>query len=528
MSNAKAKSKALGGSLSKEETRLRAEQSRRDKERSRQQAAAGGAVVSTKLASAVAANKRGLGLNKVAHDFLLSVIDPSQNCCRLPGTGDEPSVPFAFGPTYDLDFSGAYHPGDDVPDKECVILKRRDSLLCDSIVWQRTVSQSTVYTGIFRSVDIATGAATLGVSQAIQLCYIRPQEFMPLYLQYTSGDDLHGDEQYLAEDDDTHWMLLSKGQSLAWTVASVSAPTATFEIVARDGPDHTVSVSNSNMPVGNYVFVVPYTGFYRLMFGVNTLTTVVTVSSFTVTTPTTRGCWRQLSVQDVSDQFGELDSFRVHGASLLCTQASSVTNMNGRVLQMQVPAGRDVLFAMRKSFTDYAHTNTRMFKPRDLYEGGYSYARIADKVKDLSLRSEWEIDAGGVLASAYWPIVSESPMLVYYLYVPEAAGRVFTIQPGLSISADGDSQWKDLQEADGDDKCIDDVIATCRGIPQHMENETHESFISQVADLASMAAPFMGAYGPGVASAAQIAKMLSSSGAGAPKRRMPRLMNGKA
>lgn len=526
----------MGGTLSKEELRLRSEQSRRDKQRAAA-SSAGAAKTVAKLGAAVgaASSKRGLGLNAVAHEFLLSVIDPSRNCCRLPGTGDEPSVPFAFGPTYDLDFSGAFNAGDDVPDKECVILKRRDSLLLDTIVWQRTITTASVYTGVFRTVDTSTGAGSLGATAALTVNSFDTIELMPLFLQYSSGDDLHGDEQYLAADGNgRHWLLLSKGAQISFTTGAPSLAANTYwYLQARDGPDTIIDgIAGSSMTATTYTSTIPYTGFYRLMVtcGNAGLSSAITVSAFSVTQPTTRGAWRQLSVQDVSDQFDELDSFRVHGSSLLLTQASSVTDMNGRVLQMQVPAGRDVLFALRKSFTDYAHTNTRMFTPRDLYEGAYSYTRIADKVKDLALRSEWEVDAGGVLASAYWPIVSQSPMLVYYLYVPNSAGRVFTIQPGLSISADGDSQWKDLQEAEGDDKCVDDVIALTRHIPQHMENETHENFISQVADLAAMAAPFMGAYGPGVASAAAIAKMLSSSGGGSggPQRRMPKMMNGRS
>jgi hypothetical protein len=390
-----------------------------------------------------------------------------------------------------------------------------------------------VYTGTFRNTSITTGAGTLGTTLTVRVPQFDAQEFLPLFLTHTSGDDIHGDEQFLAIDysDGTHWLLVSKGATVSWTVAASSADIA-FYYEARDGPDKRVVISGSAMPNGNYSFVAPYTAFYRLLIssaGTLSYSTAVQISAFVVTNPTTNGAWCQNSVQDVSDQFDELDSFRVHGSSILLTQASSVTNMNGRVLQMQVPAGCDTLYTLRKSFQDFAHSNTKMFQPRDLYEGAYSYTRIADKIKDLSLRSEWEVDADGVLAAAYWPIVSESPMLVFYLYVPVAAGRVFTFQPGLSISADGDSQWKDLQEATGDDDCIEDVLFVCRGVPQHMENETHESFISQLADLGAMAAPFLGpTYGPAVMAASGVAKMLgSASGSSVARRRAPKGFNGK-
>lgn len=519
----KAKSSSLGGTLTKGEAKARAEQSRRDKAAARSVAAQS---TSRKLATITTSRAAKSNLNRVEHDLLLAITDPSASECRYPGVGDEPIVPFAFGPTYNVDFSGATHSGDEIADQQCVIIKRSDSLLCDSIIWQKTVSTASVYTGVFRTVNASTGSGSLSSAETRVIPIATQVEVAPIYLGYTSGDDLHGDEQFPGYDTDLlEYYLMSKGSTLAFTITN-DVYNGQFQIWARDGEGRSVVASSGNLSAStanNIAFIIPYTGWYRVTTSqLSSSFATWTFSSFRVTAPTTQGAFRQLAVQDIADQLDEIGSFRVLGASILCTQASSVTNMNGRGIQIQVPSGRDLTVAMKQSFTDYAQTNTRMFTPRDLYEGLYSYKKPADRVVDFRLRNEWEADASGVLVYASFPIVSDAPMLVFYLNVPTAAGRVFTYQPGCSINCSSDSAWKDLEAADGDALCTDRVLACLRGVPQHMENETHSSFISQLADMALTAAPFLGSYGPGVATTAGLVKSLATPGMGGKQKRAPK------
>jgi len=113
-------------------------------------------------------------------------------------------------------------------------------------------------------------------------------------------------------------------------------------------------------------------------------------------------------------------------------------------------------------------------------------------------------------------------MLVFYLQVPNAPGRAFTYQPGLSVNCSSDSAWKDIEQSNGDDACVDKVLYMLKGVKQHMENETHEATIAQLATLATMASPYMGPYGPAVAAGgALLAGMFAGGG---PRRKTAQTM----
>lgn len=524
----KQKGKAMGGPISKEEAKARAKQSERDRA-----AARSGRAPNASIARALANGgvpKSSSALNRVEHDFIAAITNPSESECRMPGIGDEPSVPYCFGPTYNVDFSGATHAGDEIDDKQCVVVKRCDSLLLDSLIWKKTVATASVYTAKFRTINSVSGAATLSDTPVLTAYYGIDCEIDPLYWQYTSGDDLHGDEAFCGKDTMTgkRYMLLSNGSSMALNATtSASGGSLYIYVWVRDGDGRERPIqgfTQAGATNQTNTYTATFTGYFRWsMYTISVTTQQLTVVGMTITAPTTQGVFQQMSVQDIGERFDDVEAFRVLGGSVLLTQAASVTNMNGRGIQVQVPSGRDVLVALKKSFDDYGQSNSKTFKPRDLYNGLYSYKKPADKVIDFRYRNEWEVDEDGLLMEAAYPIVSDTPMLVFYVNVPVAAGRVFTYQPGASVNCSSDSAWMDLDTAPGDDVCVSRALAVLRGVPQHMENETHESFVSQLADMALMAAPFLGSYGPAVGTAAGLIKgITSSSPASQVKRRAPK------
>lgn len=484
--------------------------------------------VSTKTASHGAA-VRGLTAVRERHnraasgmaagpsrDLLLAIVNPAEHHTRCPGLGDEPTTSLAFGPTYDVDFSGAGHAGDDVMPDQCLIIKRRDSLLLDNIIWKQNLAYNTTYIAQFYNEDAQVLATTI----IVDLNAIAEFQVTPVAYGFSTGDqNLHGPAFYQGCDTNgKRYALISNQGVMQMTLSAFTASTVIMATFKRTG-ENTEEVVDSHLMVAGtpYGYTVQETGYYRqsLYYIGGSTNESCTINNQLVIAPDTNGAWSQNSSQEVNDNFDKVNAFRINGASVLVTQAASVTNQNGRGLQVQVPAGRDILVAMKRSFHSYGQTNTRMFKPRSLYKGLYSYVKPADKTVDFAMRSEFETNNNGVLIYAAYPIISRSPMLAIYLSVPTAAGRVFTYQPGLSWEFSSDSAYAELAPSQGDDRNVDEVMRRLKGKNQHMENETHENEIAGIlgtlSRVASAAAPFAGPYAPVLAGAGAVGQALFRS-----------------
>lgn len=235
-------------------------------------------------------------------------------------------------------------------------------------------------------------------------------------------------------------------------------------------------------------------------------------ADLSVTSVVGQGCWGIQTLPQVESRFPLIDAYCINGAAMTLTEAASVTNANGRVLQFQSPPNQSVFFNANKSLAKLAQVNPELLEARSLYKGCSGYIKPGS-LEDFDFEEDWDTDDNDLVTTAEYDLMPSEPYIEFALYVPSNAGQVFSITREYACEWTTTDMYQKLSgKRAGKNSDLTKIVEDIGPMPQFFDNPDHKAAISGIlhlgGSLAQLVAPAAGQYGPAIQMGGMIASTL--------------------
>jgi len=197
-----------------------------------------------------------------------------------------------------------------------------------------------------------------------------------------------------------------------------------------------------------------------------------------------------------STNCGKAQSMRIIGASVMYTNDSSITNLDGKIAMAQVASGNcwwDVVTSNTSFYSAVAGMKNSWKK--DMRKGGYAFLKPSS-LEDFKMKKDYKVEGNTVVDSWYNPRDTNASFIAIGLSSENQATQEGYCTHSYSIEYPTDDTWTQTRPPPGNEDVNAKAIALVREVPQFHENETH------LADLISEGLQTVNQVVSGVAKAA--------------------------
>jgi len=432
----------------------------------------------------------------VQRALALTIMDPQRYCARMPVSISMPTAKVCLKTTSDLpgNTTGAAAVGvPDLPTDELCAFKFKDSVLRQLILWYFRVPTLPIYAMKF----YINSTSTISASASFALTVNEAQDLNPIYFENSSGTKVHGTKLYLGCAEDAtkrYWLMsgsLDNATNNAYMSGVMSAVPANQQIVLRvyrtfnGEPEMRYDQQTLAAGATTWGFYVNTTGHFRVTFTLQGAGATPSTANFTTTVGANlyacsaqyASCFGQRALPSIESRMLTMEEYNIHGADLTLTEAASVTNTNGRAITVQWDAGVPWIGSAKQTFEQLGEVNGALQQAQFAKKGVDAYIKPGG-LEDFLFHSEFDFDAAGTLCEASYSIKVQEPYIQHALYVPTAAGQVFSYTAGNALEWTSMDAYTELSGVRvGRNRMLEDVIEDIGQMQNIFDNPDHEKNI---------------------------------------------------